>query len=65
MSVIGLLLVLIIIGVVIWAINKYIPMDPAIKNIIIIVGVIIAVLYVLSAFGILHGISGMQVPSMK
>ena len=65
MTIINLFLVLVIIGVVLWAITTFIPMPQAIKNLILIVGVIIAVIYVLSAFGIISGLSGMRVPTIK
>lgn len=65
MPLLTLLLVLIVIGVVLWAVTTYIPMAPAIKNLIVIVGVIVAVIYCLNAFGILGRFSHVQVPSVK
>lgn len=61
-NVLALFLVLIIIGVVIWAVTVYLPMDPAIKRLIQIVGIVIAIIYVLSAFGLFHGASNIDVP---
>lgn len=63
MSVITLFLVLIVIGVVTWAVTTYIPMDNAIKNLIRISAVIIALFYILAAFGVLSKLSGLKVPS--
>lgn len=65
MSLLTLLLVLILIGVVLWAVTNYIPMPPAIKNLILIVGVIVAVVYCLNAFGVLGRVSHVPVPSVK
>lgn len=65
MSLLGLLLVLIVIGVAVWAITTYIPMDPGIKNLIRIVAVVVAVIYVLNAFGVFHAMSGVNVPQIK
>lgn len=65
MTLLSLLLVLIVIGVVLWAVITYIPMPPAIKNIILVVGVIVAIIYVLSAFGVISGITNIKVPSVK
>jgi hypothetical protein len=65
MSLINLLIVLVVIGVVVWAVCAYIPMEPGIKTLIRIVGVLVAVLYVLSAFGILGGFTGLQVPRIR
>jgi hypothetical protein len=45
MSLISLLIVLIVVGVILWLINTYIPMDRKIKNILNIVVVIAVVLW--------------------
>jgi hypothetical protein len=60
-----LLLVLVVLGVVVWAITTYIPMTPGIARLIQIVAVIIALVYVLNAFGVLHALSGKPVPSLR
>ena len=50
MDLISLIIVLVAIGVILWLINTYIPMDPKIKNILNIVVVIAVVLWILSMF---------------
>lgn len=65
MSLISLFLVLIVIGIAVWAISAYIPMDPGIKRLIQIVGVVVAVLYCLYAFGIIGSLSDVKVPSLN
>jgi len=50
MSLISLCVVLIVIGVLLWLVNTYLPMDPKIKNILNIVVVVAVVLWVLSLF---------------
>ncbi len=62
MSVLSLFLILIVLGVVIYAINQYIPMDAGLKKLISIVGVIIGVVYVLYAFGIISHFKSLTVP---
>jgi hypothetical protein len=52
MSLITVLIVLIIVGVVLWLINTYIPMASVIKTIINIVVVIVVILWLLSVFGV-------------
>jgi small-conductance mechanosensitive channel len=47
--------------VLLWAINTYIPMDATIKKILNVVVVLVAVLFILSAFGILGSLSGIRV----
>jgi len=56
MSLISLIITLIVVGVLLWLINAYIPMDGKIKKILNIVVVIVVVLWLLSVFGVLnHG----------
>ncbi|MGA8753985.1 Thivi_2564 family membrane protein [Candidatus Deferrimicrobium sp.] len=57
MSLINVLLVLVIVGVVLWLVNTYIPMDAKIKKILNIVVVIGVVIWLLRAFGILGSLS--------
>lgn len=52
MSLITVLIVLIVVGVVLWLINAYIPMDHKIKTILNIVIVIVVVLWLLKVFGV-------------
>jgi len=56
MSLINLIIVLVLIGVLLWVINTYIPMDHKIKSIINIVVVIAVVLWLLKAFGVLDSL---------
>ena len=53
---INLLITLVIVGVLLWLVNSYIPMDGKIKNILNIVVVIAVVLWLLQSFGILSGV---------
>ena len=61
MSLITLLVTLVIAGVLLWVINKYIPMDGKIKKILNVVVVIIVILWLLSAFGVLGNISHLRI----
>ena len=50
MSLINLVLVLIVIGVLLWLANTYIPMDQKIKQILNVVVVITVVIWILGLF---------------
>lgn len=65
MPLISLLLVLAVIGVLAWAVVKFIPMPPNIATLIYVVAGIVAFLYVLQAFGLLHGVHSVTVPTVK
>jgi type IV secretory pathway TrbL component len=61
MSLISLVIVLIVVGVLLWAANTYIPMDNKIKTIMNIVVVIAVVLWLLSAFGVLGSMDTIRI----
>lgn len=61
MPLINLVVVLIVVGVLLWAVNTYIPMDRKIKNILNIVVVIAVVIWLLRAFGVLESLGMVQV----
>lgn len=50
MDLLTLIIVIVVIGVLLWAINAYLPMDPKIKQILNIVVVIALVIFILSLF---------------
>lgn len=53
---IHIVVVLIIIGILLWAINQFIPMDAKIKQILNVVVVIAVLLWLLQQFGLLSKI---------
>ncbi len=61
MSLISLIVVLIVIGVLLWLVNTYIPMDPKIKTILNIVVVIVVCLWLLSLVGVLPDLNAIKV----
>ncbi len=61
MSLITVILVLVVVGVILWLINTYLPMDGKIKSILNVVVVIVVILWLLQAFGVLGPIIGVRV----
>ena len=57
MDLIHVIGVLIVIGVVLWLINTFIPMARSIKSILNVVVVVSVVLWLLNGFGFLHSLS--------
>jgi len=55
MPLIQLVVVLIVVGVLLWAVNSFIPMDSKIKQILNVVVVVAVVLWLLRVFGLLSG----------
>ena len=62
---ISLVLTLIVVGVLLWLVNTYIPMDSKIKKILNVVVVICVVVWLLYAFGILHRGDVITVPQVR
>jgi hypothetical protein len=60
MPLITIVIVLVVVGFLLWLINTYVPMAGAIKTILNAVVVIVVVLWLLSAFGILHGLGNIH-----
>lgn len=54
MTIIGLLVVLVIVGVVVYVVNAVVPMDARIKLIINAVIIIAVLLWVLESFGLIN-----------
>lgn len=54
---ISVIVTLVVIGIVLWLINTYIPMDGKIKHILNIVVVIAVVIWLLKAFGLFAGLN--------
>ena len=63
MPLINLIIGLVIVGVLLWLVNNYVPMDGKIKNILNIVVVIAVVLWLLSAFGLIGPLSSYRIGS--
>lgn len=61
MPLLTILVVLVVVGVILWLINTYIPMDGKIKNILNIVVTIIVVIWLLQAFGLLGDLKKLRV----
>lgn len=61
MPLINLVIVLIVVGVLLWLVNNYIPMDRKIKSILNIVIVIVVILWLLQVFGVLGSLDSIRI----
>ncbi len=64
MPLIQILLTLIVVGVLLWLVNRFIPMEGSIKSILNAVVVIIVVLWLLDVFGLFHSLSRIHMGHM-
>ena len=61
MSILTILLVIIVVGILLWAVNSFLPMDGKVKSILNIVVVILLILWLLQAFGLINVLRGVRV----
>lgn len=61
MSLMGVVLTLVVVGVLLWLLNNYIPMDGKIKRILNGVVVIVVVIWLLQAFGLLGSLQNIRI----
>ena len=65
MPLINVFVVLIVVGVLLWLVNHFIPMAGSIKSILNAVVVIFVVLWLLNVFGLMHYITSMHIGHMR
>jgi hypothetical protein len=61
MPLLQILLTLIVVGVLLWLVNRFIPMAGSIKSILNAVVVIGVVLWLLDVFGLFHSLSRIRI----
>jgi hypothetical protein len=61
MPLIQVVLTLIVVGILLWLVNSYIPMAGSIKMILNAVVIIVVVLWLLSVFGLIGELSNIRV----
>jgi hypothetical protein len=64
MPLIQLLEILVVVGVLLWLVNRFIPMQGSIKSILNGVVVIAVVLWLLNVFGLFHSLSRIHVGTL-
>ena len=61
MPLIHVILILVVVGFALWAINTYIPMAKPVKTILNIVVVVALCMWLLQVFGVIGGSSGIKI----
>ncbi len=61
MPLLHVVVVLIVVGVLLWLVDRFIPMQGSIKSILNGVVVIAVVLWLLNIFGLLHSLSSIHI----
>ena len=61
MPLLQVVIVLVVVGVLLWMVDRFIPMASSIKSILNAVVTIAVVLWLLNIFGMLHYLSGIHI----
>ena len=61
MPLLTVILTLIVVGILLWLVNTFIPMAGSIKSILNAVVVIVVVIWLMNAFGVLHYVQHFRV----
>lgn len=65
MSLIGIVLALVVVGVLLWLMEAYIPMNSTIKRIIQAVVIIVVVIWLLQVLGVLGAASSVKIQPIR
>ena len=61
MPIVDIILVLIGVGVLLWFVNNYLPMDGKIRSILNLVVVVVVVVWLLQTFGVVGSLRAIQI----
>lgn len=61
MSLLTVIIAIVVVGILLWAINSFVPMEASIKKILNIVVILVLVLWLLKAFGVLGAMGAVKV----
>jgi hypothetical protein len=65
MTLASIVVVLVVIGLLMWLINTYIPMAAGISSLLNVVAFIVVAVWVLQGFGLVGNIPGVHMPSLR
>jgi len=65
MTLVNIVVILVVVGLVMWLINTYIPMAGAIKSLLNIVVFVVVLIWLLQSFGLIGAIPGLKMPALK
>ena len=61
MSLISLIITIVVVGLILWVINSFIPMESRVKSILNVVVIIVLVLWLLQSFGIIGSLGNVHI----
>jgi hypothetical protein len=64
-TLVNIVVILVVVGLVMWLINTYIPMAGAIKSLLNIVVFVVVLIWILQVFGLIGAIPGLKIPPLR
>jgi len=64
-TLVNIVVILVVVGLIMWLINTYIPMAGAIKSLLNIVVFVVVLVWILQTFWIIGAIPGVKMPALK
>jgi hypothetical protein len=64
MTLIDIVLVFVVVGLVMWLINAFVPMAAGIKSLLNVVVFVVVLIWVLQVFGLVGPIPGVRIPRL-
>jgi len=64
-TLVNIVVILVVVGLVMWLINTYIPMAGAIKSLLNIVVFVVVLIWILQVFGLIGAIPGLRIPPLR
>ncbi|MGB8413494.1 MAG: Thivi_2564 family membrane protein [Candidatus Binatus sp.] len=64
-TLVQIIVILVVVGLVMWLINTYIPMAASIKSLLNIIVFVVLLIWVLQTFGLIGPIPGLKMPALK
>jgi hypothetical protein len=65
MTLVHIVVILVVVGLVMWLINTYIPMAGPIKSLLNIVVFVVVLIWLLQTFGLIGPIPGLKMPALS
>jgi hypothetical protein len=65
MTLLNIAVVLVVVGVILWLINTYIPMAGSMKSLLNVAAFVVMLVWLLQGFGVIGAIPGVHIPALR
>jgi hypothetical protein len=62
MSILSILLIIVIVGVIVWAVNAYVPMDAGFKKLFNVAAIVLTIVWLCYRLGVFSELGSVTVP---